>query len=153
MSDSDRRWVAAGAGRSAVRVAVAVILDAEGERVLLARRPMHVHQGDLWEFPGGKVEPGETEKLALARELYEELGVAPVHCEPLLDIAHDYADKSVLLHVWLVTRFTGQARGNEGQPLRWIAIEKLHHYPLPAANGAIVARLQADHCQRTASGR
>jgi 8-oxo-dGTP diphosphatase len=132
----------AGVGR--VHVAVGVIVDADGQRVLLAKRPAHVHQGDLWEFPGGKVEPGETSSQALARELREELAIEVVCCSPLLEVAHDYADKSVLLEVWQISRFTGQAQGSEGQLLRWAAIENLHQFTFPAANRRIVAQLQAN---------
>jgi 8-oxo-dGTP diphosphatase len=132
----------AGVGR--VYVAVGVIVDADGQRVLLAKRLAHVHQGDLWEFPGGKVEPGETSSQALARELREELAIEVVCCSPLLEVVHDYADKSVLLDVWQISRFTGQAQGREGQQLCWVAIENLHQFTFPAANRSIVAQLQAD---------
>jgi 8-oxo-dGTP diphosphatase len=131
-------------GVSRVHVAVGVIVDADGQRVLLAKRLAHVHQGDLWEFPGGKVEPGETSSQALARELREELAIEVVCCSPLLEVAHDYADKSVLLEVWQISRFTGQAQGIEGQQLCWVAIENLHQFTFPAANRSIVAQLQAN---------
>src|SRR6056297_1402461 len=91
---------ASGAGVKEVHVAVAVIV--RDGRVLIARRPGHVHQGGLLEFPGGKVEPGEGVQQALARELLEETAVtvAPESLEPLIGIRHAYGDKQVFLDVW-----------------------------------------------------
>jgi len=116
-----------------VHVAVAVITDKDG-RILIAKRPDGVHQGGLWEFPGGKVECGESLEAALNRELIEELGIELEACEPLLEIHHDYPDKSVLLDVWRVTAFIGQAYGREQQPIRWVAPEALADYRFPEAN-------------------
>jgi 8-oxo-dGTP diphosphatase len=125
-----------------VHVAVAVIRDA-AERVLISRRAERSHQGGLWEFPGGKVEPGESLVAALARELGEELGIGVAAAEPLLEVHHDYVDKAVLLDVWLVREFRGEARGLEGQPLRWVTLAELDAYDFPAANRPIVEALQA----------
>mgnify|MGYP000031044825 CR=1 FL=1 len=91
--------------RQRVQVVAAVIRAPDG-RVLLAQRPQHKHQGGLWEFPGGKVEPGETEVVALQRELQEELGLRAETLSPLIRIQHDYPDKSVELSVWQVTHCT-----------------------------------------------
>ncbi len=129
-----------------VHVAVGVILDDQG-RVLLARRPVQVHQGGLWEFPGGKVDAGESVAEALARELTEELAIQVEATQPLLEIRHDYPDKSVLLDVWLVTAFEGDPRGNEGQPIEWAEVKQLADYEFPAANQAIVSALQARTAQ------
>jgi len=103
-----------------VHVAVGVIVNSLGD-ILIARRANDAHQGGLWEFPGGKVEAGETVSQALTRELHEELGIDidAASCRSLIEINHDYADKTVFLDVWLVTRFRGEAVGREGQPLRW----------------------------------
>ena len=120
-----------------VHVAAAVILGSDG-CVLIARRPAHVHQGGLWEFPGGKVEAGETVVEALSRELHEELAIEVVTAEALLEVRHDYPDKSVLLDVWCVTEFAGKPVGNEGQPLCWVKVEQLQDYPFPAANQPII---------------
>jgi len=123
-------------------VAVGVIRNSSGE-VLLARRPDHVHQGGLWEFPGGKVEAGESLQQALARELKEELGIEIDNFRPLIQVRHEYADKNVLLDVCEVREFRGEPRGNEGQPLRWVAVNALGepYYPLPAANAPILKAL------------
>ena len=120
-----------------IHVAAAVIRGAEG-RVLIARRPMDKHQGGLWEFPGGKVEPGESVEVALARELLEELGIVVTRSRPLIQVHHDYPDKQVLLDVWKVTAFEGLAHGAEGQPLAWVTPDALLSYSFPAANRPIV---------------
>jgi len=124
-----------------VHITVGVIRDAEGS-VLIALRPKSAHQGGLWEFPGGKVEMGESAQDALVRELQEELAIAPTQMSPLIQIRHDYVDKSVLLDVWEVTRFEGEACGNEGQPIRWVAAKALSDYDFPAANQPIIMAAQ-----------
>ncbi|PZP22436.1 Nudix family hydrolase [Pseudomonas kuykendallii] len=121
-----------------IHVAAAVIRAADG-RVLIARRPDDKHQGGLWEFPGGKVEDGEAVEAALARELAEELGIAVTQARPLIQVRHDYPDKQVLLDVWEVSAFSGEAHGAEGQPLAWVAPRHLADYDFPAANAPIVA--------------
>ena len=121
-----------------IHVAAAVIRDRRGH-ILIARRPDDKHQGGLWEFPGGKVEPGEPVADALARELHEELGIRVTSARPLILIPHHYPDKSVLLDVWEVDGFEGEAHGAEGQPVCWVAPEALDDYAFPAANTPIVA--------------
>jgi 8-oxo-dGTP diphosphatase len=125
-----------------VHVAVGVILDGQ-RRILIALRPEQIHQGGLWEFPGGKVEADETVQQALVRELSEELGIEATHFRSLLDIRHDYGDKVVLLDVWWVDQFCGEPEGREGQPIRWVLPEDLSNYPFPEANRAIVDAVQA----------
>ena len=125
-----------------VHVAVGVILDSS-RRVLLTRRAADSHQGGLWEFPGGKVEPGESLAVALARELHEELGIRVRRSSPLLEVRHDYGDKQVRLDVHVVWEFEGQALGREGQPLAWVAGNELAHYSFPAANTPIVEAVVA----------
>ena len=124
-----------------VHVAVGVILDTD-RNILLARRAEGAHQGGLWEFPGGKVEPGESLQAALARELREELGIEPGRTTPLLEIRHDYGDKAVLLDVHVVWDFAGAPRGLEQQPLAWVAAAELGNYEFPAANVPIVRALE-----------
>src|SRR6185295_609880 len=106
-------------GTRRVHVAVGVVSDGGG-RILVARRPDHVHQGGLWEFPGGKVEAGETVQQALRREVLEELAIEVVQCRELIAVQHDYSDKAVLLDVWWVDNFRGEPHGREGQPWQWI---------------------------------
>ena len=121
-----------------VHVAVGVILDAD-HNILITRRAPDAHQGDLWEFPGGKVEAGESLTEALARELREELGIVIGRTSALLEVRHDYGDKSVLLDVHVVWEFSGEARALEDQPMAWVAPAELGGYSFPAANMPIVA--------------
>ena len=83
----------------AVNIAVALITNEDNE-ILITQRPMDVHLGGLWEFPGGKVEQGETIYQALVREIKEELTIDILSAEPFRVVCHDYSDKSVCLHVW-----------------------------------------------------
>jgi 8-oxo-dGTP diphosphatase len=129
------------AAKKRVHVAVGVISDG-ADNILIARRAADAHQGGLWEFPGGKVEPGESVEEALTRELFEELALTVTACEPLLAIAHDYSDKAVLLDVWWVAGFSGQPHGREGQPLRWVAIDELRAVEFPDANLPIIIAIE-----------
>lgn len=130
-----------------VHVAVGVIVSPEQE-ILLARRAAHQHQGDRWEFPGGKVEAGESVQEALQRELAEELGLdsdADVYTS-LMEQCHDYGDKQVRLDVWWVPcdkAAMPHAQGAEGQALSWVPVAELHNYDFPAANKPIVDKVQA----------
>ncbi len=128
--------------RKRVHVAVGVILDGD-RNILLSLRADNAHQGGLWEFPGGKVEPAESLEIALRRELKEELDILPLRTSPLIEVSHDYGDKSVLLDVHLVWEFSGTPRGLEGQPLAWVAPAELPGYDFPAANLPIVEAVQA----------
>jgi 8-oxo-dGTP diphosphatase len=123
-----------------VHVAVGVVTDPAGA-VLIARRPDRAHQGGLWEFPGGKVEKGESVEAALSRELHEELGIVVRAAEPWLRIWHAYPDKTVLLDVWRVTAYGGEPRGREGQPLAWAPAAAMADFAFPAADEPIIAAL------------
>lgn len=124
-----------------IHVAAAVIRSADG-RILIARRPLDKHQGGLWEFPGGKVEAGESVQAALARELLEELGIEVTRAQPLIQVRHDYPDKQVLLDVWQVMEFRGEPHGAEGQPLAWVTASELDDFEFPAANRPIISAAQ-----------
>ncbi|MFT6956345.1 MAG: 8-oxo-dGTP diphosphatase [Halieaceae bacterium] len=120
-----------------VHVAVGVILDSVN-RILITRRGENAHQGGLWEFPGGKVESGETVRHALQRELQEELGITIGIASPLVQVHHDYGDKAVLLDVYVVQEFSGEPKGLEGQPLEWVTETQLKIFEFPKANALIV---------------
>lgn len=124
-----------------LHVAVGAIFNEQGE-ILLARRPLHVHQGGLWEFPGGKLEPGENAYQALSRELREELGIQVLQARPLLQTCYNYPEQPIVLYIWRVDRFSGTARGREGQSVVWVRPENLNAYPLPAASKPIVTALR-----------
>lgn len=127
--------------QSFLRVAVGVVRNRQGE-VLIAKRSAAQHQGGLWEFPGGKIEPGESTHAALARELAEELGIVVRHSTPVIRIPYAYADRQVVLEVEAVTAYQGEPQGLEGQPLAWCAPEQMSVDDFPAANRAIIAALK-----------
>jgi 8-oxo-dGTP diphosphatase len=130
--------------RPSLHVVCAVIESAEGQ-VLLAQRLSSQHLAGLWEFPGGKLETGESEFEALARELDEELGIHPTQAEHWMDVRHHYADerlgREVVLHVWCVSAWQGTPTGRLGQPLQWVNKSNLHAFAVPEANRAIVNAL------------
>lgn len=121
-------------------VVAAAIVD--GKSTLVARRQTGVHQGGLWEFPGGKLEPGESRQSALAREIEEELGIEVTRARPLIRIPHDYDDARVLLDVWWVDSWKGEPHGKEGQTVEWCSIDTLESGAFPAANRAIITAVQ-----------
>ena len=124
-----------------ILVVAAALYDAEG-RVLIAQRPPGKHQAGRWEFPGGKVAPGESESAALARELREELGIVVTASRPLMRLQHTYPDRSVELSMWIVERWSGAPRGLDGQVLRWAAPARLGDEDLLEADRPFVAALQ-----------
>jgi len=130
---------------SVVYVVAAVITNKQG-KVLIAKRPDDKHQGGLWEFPGGKLEADETREQGLGRELHEELGITVQACQPLIQIHHDYTDKSVMLDVWRVTDFTGEAHGREGQAIRWVSPDDFDDYDFPDANHPIINAARLPNC-------
>ncbi|MFM8444677.1 MAG: Nudix family hydrolase [Methylococcus sp.] len=127
-----------GAAPRLIEVVAGVIFDSS-QRILISRRPYHLHQGGLWEFPGGKLEPDETPRVALERELREELDIEVEAATPLITLTHDYPDRRVRLHVWRIERFSGVPSGLEGQPWRWVTRDELNDYTFPAANLPIIA--------------
>ncbi len=130
------------ADRKTVHVAVGLVVR-DGQ-VLIAKRQDHQHQGGLWEFPGGKVEAGETTPEALVREFQEEVDLIldPEQMTPLMELPFDYGDKTVLLDTWVCHHSEGTARGCEGQLVQWVAIEELDGYSFPEANSELIARFR-----------
>lgn len=120
-----------------LQVAVGVIKNPDG-KVLISLRDISLHQGGLWEFPGGKIEASETAKQALARELKEELNITVIASMPLITVQHQYPDLAVQLNVFLVDHFSGAAKSCEGQPFKWVNPVELANYPFPAANQPII---------------
>ena len=124
----------------AIHVVVGVIINHKNQ-VLIAKRASHQHQGNKWEFPGGKVENNETPQDALKRELKEELGIELQVAKYLINISHQYADKTVHLEVFEVRDWQGDAQGREGQPIRWVDKVALNQYEFPTANTEILSAL------------
>jgi len=123
-----------------IHVVAAVITDPRG-RILLARRGDGRDLAGLWEFPGGKREPGETSEAALIRELQEELAITVQVGAPLIEVPQQYPDKRLRLDVRQVSAWSGTPRGLEGQALAWVVPEKLSRYPMPPADRPVVAAL------------
>ena len=126
-----------------VLVAAVALIDVDG-RVLLAERPPGKHLAGMWEFPGGKVQEGETPEAALIRELKEELGidVAESCLSPFAFTSHRYEDFHVLLLLYLCRRWQGMAVAREGQKLAWVRKEKLGTYAMPPADKPLVVMLR-----------
>lgn len=124
-----------------VHVAVVVLVNDDDE-VCISLRHKDVHQGGLWEFPGGKVEPDETVEDALIREIDEELNVQIKRFRPLITIMHTYSDKHVCLHVYKALFYSGEVEGLEGQQVKWAKVSLLSDYDFPEANMPIIKALQ-----------
>lgn len=122
-----------------LHVAVGILSD--GNKVFVTRRFPDSHQGGKWEFPGGKVEPGENALSALQRELREELGIEVLAADPSMQVRHAYHDRHVLLDVWRITDYRGAPHGREGQEARWAALPDLMRLEFPAADRPILRRL------------
>ena len=132
--------LAEAALKPTIRVAAAVLHDAEG-RILVGQRPAGKTLAGLWEFPGGKLEPGEAAEAALRRELFEELGIRVQSCRPLMQLLYEYPERYVELLVWTVEHFDGEARGLEGQALRWVSVQELRTLAVLPADLPIIEYL------------
>ena len=121
-------------------VVAAAIFDTSG-RVLIAERPAGKHMAGRWEFPGGKVTPGESEEAALARELEEELGIECVDARPMMRLLHRYPDRAVELSMWRVERYRGEPRALDGQRLKWVERTRLAAEDILEADRPFVAAL------------
>ena len=126
-----------------ILVAAVALIDVDG-RILLAQRPEGKNMAGLWEFPGGKVEEGETPETALIRELQEELGldISESCLAPLTFASHAYEDFHLLMPLYLCRVWLGQPTAKEGQALKWVRLEKFDDYPMPAADVPLVAILR-----------
>ena len=120
-----------------IHVAVGIIFNPRG-RVLISKRADHVHQGGLWEFPGGKLNRDEDIIQGLNRELREELGITVISASPLIQISHAYDERQVFLDVWKIEQFSGEVRSLESQPIRWVRLEQLKQYRFPTADDSII---------------
>ncbi|WP_462321122.1 Nudix family hydrolase [Halochromatium sp.] len=138
MSDQDAQRVR---DPKLIHVAAGVITDADG-RVLVAKRPLNTHQGGLWEFPGGKLEPSEPVARGLARELDEELGIQVRASAPLIRLRHDYGDRLVLLDIHRVLSYQGCPHGREGQALDWMTPQQMDPSSFPAADRPVISALR-----------
>jgi len=126
-----------------VLVSAVALIDVEG-RILLTQRPEGKSMAGLWEFPGGKVEPGETPEHALIRELQEELGIDTwASClAPLTFASHAYEDFHLLMPLFACRKWDGFPQGREGQTLKWVRVTELRDYPMPPADIPLIPILR-----------
>lgn len=134
-----------------VRVVAGGLFDTAG-RVLIAQRPAGAHMAGRWEFPGGKIDGGESELQALSRELTEELGVKLLSAERMLQLTHEYAERCVELSMWLVTAYEGEPMSLDGQALKWVKPADLANEDLLEADRPIVAALMDRAATSSPSG-
>lgn len=129
-------------GRRLLFVVACALVDADG-RVLIAQRPEGKALAGLWEFPGGKVEPGESPEAALIRELAEELGIVTWESclAPLTFASHAYDDFHLLMPLFVCRRFEGIPAAREGQALKWVRPKALRDFPMPPADAPLIAHL------------
>lgn len=130
-------------GPGLLLVAACALIDADG-RVLLAKRPPGRPLAGLWEFPGGKLEPGETPEAALVRELEEELGitVAPKCLAPLTFASHTYDEFHLLMPLFACRKWEGEVTARQGQELAWVRAKRLGDYEMPPADEPLKAMLR-----------
>ena len=126
-----------------VLVAAVALIDKDG-RVLLSKRPAHKQLGGLWEFPGGKVEAGETPEACLIRELDEELGITVTRSclAPFVFASHAYEAFHLLMPLYLIRRWEGLVRAREHKALAWVKPNDMGAYPMPPADPPLVAWLR-----------
>jgi 8-oxo-dGTP diphosphatase len=129
--------------RKILLVAACALIDADG-RILLAQRPEDKSLAGLWEFPGGKVEPGETPEETLIRELDEELGIQTKEAclAPLTFASHTYETFHLLMPLYVCRRFEGIPHGREGQAIKWVKPNALRDYPMPPADEPLIPIIQ-----------
>ena len=127
-----------------MRIDVVAAVICRDNRILITQRLDNVHLARLWEFPGGKVEPGEALAVALQRELLEELGVTVRVEDELLTVDHNYPEKSVRLHFFNCSIVQGEARALHVADLRWVEPRHLNTFPFPEADAALIAKLRSE---------
>lgn len=124
----------------AINVVAGIIIGSDG-KILITQRPKHLHKGGYWEFPGGKVEAGETEHQALARELLEELSLKYSNAEHFQSLSFSYPEKTVNLSFYKISNLQSEAKALEGQLMQWVEVSKLLNYQFPEANEPVVEAL------------
>ena len=127
---------------SCTHIAIGIVYDSRKDKLFVCLRPPGRNEGGKWEFPGGKLERGETVLQALKRELYEEVGIAAEFAHPLIQVEQDTVDGSVRLHAWVVDQWSGTAHGKEGQICEWVTRTGLRNRVMPEANAKIIDALE-----------
>ncbi len=128
-------------GIARVKVVVGIVMNAQ-DQLLVAKRPDHLISGGFWEFPGGKVEPGETQFEALQREMKEEVNLDVISAVSFLRFDYQSTRRLIDLEIWRVDVFQGEAEGAEGQPIQWLFLEELHSLEMLPANERVLLELE-----------
>lgn len=134
-----------------VQVAVGIVLNPTRDLVLVACRPEGKPYAGYWEFPGGKLEAGETVWQGLTRELMEEINICPLVGESFMQVVQQLPNQDFLLDVWIITAYSGEPIGKENQQLQWITFAELTALQFPPANDSIVKKLQATYISQSIS--
>ena len=132
-----------------IHVVIGVIHNA-AQQFFIAKRPPHVVMPGYWEFPGGKMEMGESQLQTLIREFHEEAGITVEQAHYLQSFTHHFSDRQVILHVWQIQHYSGIACGNEGQEIRWVDRLQLGDFDFLPSNGPLLTYLiQTLSCSAT----
>ncbi|ERM55081.1 7,8-dihydro-8-oxoguanine-triphosphatase [Vibrio mimicus CAIM 1883] len=126
-----------------IHIVAGIIFNPDQSEIFITKRPDHLHKGGFWEFPGGKVEAGESIEQAMTRELDEEVGIVVTEQQPFQHFDYDYTDKSLSFDFMLVTAFENQPHGREGQQGCWVKIVDLANYRFPEANEPVLHQVIA----------
>jgi 8-oxo-dGTP diphosphatase len=121
-------------------VVIGIIINAE-QKTLVAQRSSHQPKAGFWEFPGGKVEEGESSFQALQREFFEEINIHILQADPWLKFDYAYPGKHILFDIWLIKNFNGTPIGAEGQPIRWVTYQEMMELEFPGGNKLIIEKL------------
>lgn len=134
-----------------IHIVAGIIFNQDKSQVFITKRPDDKHKGGFWEFPGGKVEQGETIQQAMVRELEEEIGITTTEQQLFEHLEFDYSDKALKFDFITVTQFEGQPYGKEGQQGEWVDIKQLADYAFPEANVPILERVVKEFAQTLAT--
>ncbi|WP_312626148.1 8-oxo-dGTP diphosphatase MutT [Scandinavium sp.] len=126
-----------------LQISTGILRNAAGE-IFITQRAADAHMANMWEFPGGKIEEGESPEMALARELFEEVGILPESAYLFDKLEYQFPDRHITLWFWLVDSWQGEPWGKEGQPGRWVAQKDLLAEEFPPANEPVIAKLIAE---------